>query len=500
MDIRWLLQMPQQNTEPVKSPAAALALRAGDQLTASVLEVTGGKDALLAFGRFKAYARLPLPVVTGQDVTIRVVATGSQPRLVMVPDQRRSPPPPGDRLAIRLFEPVGDKPFLSTHARSLKPGETLQGRITGFEKEGLKLVDFGPFKAFAKIDVPVRQGQVVPLTVLQSGNAVTLAMVQPAPAPPATYTSPPAGTVHPAAAGSAGSSGEPPPTAADLGVLRDQIRQLQAALRQPVQTGTRPFSTPMIDALSNLQQALNPASPTDDMGSLVARVRDFVDNSGLYFEKRLEQTILAFGDRSQPAATADLSVQPAIRDLMVKDLKPNLLILKQFIDTQAVALKTADQHMLEAMKSVVQRTLSHIEQQQVMATEKPVDPDLFQAFSHLMFLTDDQRNARLKVYYAKKGRDDDHKDPRVSLLLEMDRMGTVRTDLWKVGKDLNITFFVQEAEIKALIEAEYHRIGKMLDSLFNTVAISVVVNRKKIEAFDGEDLSAGQHHQLDLSV
>ncbi|MBC2743036.1 MAG: hypothetical protein HGJ93_08310, partial [Desulfosarcina sp.] len=183
------------------------------------------------------------------------------------------------------------------------------------------------------------------------------------------------------------------------------------------------------------------------MTTLVARVRDFVENSGLYFEKRLEQAINTLQTRPTPMTPTELAGHPVIRDLMVKDLKPNLLILKQFLESQPLDQQGADRHMLETLKSVVQRAVSHIEQQQFMATEKPVDPDLFQAFSHLLFLTDTRRNARLKVYYAKKGRDDAHKNPRVSLLLDMDRMGTVRTDLWMVGKDLNITFFVKEEEV-----------------------------------------------------
>ncbi|MBC2744482.1 MAG: hypothetical protein HGJ93_15970, partial [Desulfosarcina sp.] len=101
---------------------------------------------------------------------------------------------------------------------------------------------------------------------------------------------------------------------------------------------------------------------------------------------------------------------------------------------------------------------------------------------------------------AKKGRDDAHKNPRVSLLLDMDRMGTVRTDLWMVGKDLNITFFVKEEEVKAAIETEHHRIGEMLKEIFNTVAVSVVVNEKRIAEFDGEDLTIPNLRQVDLSI
>ena len=197
---------------------------------------------------------------------------------------------------------------------------------------------------------------------------------------------------------------------------------------------------------------------------------------------------------------AELARQPVIREIMINDIKPNLLILKEFLDAQPPDSRGAERHVLETLKSLVQRAVSHIVQQQLMATEKPLDPDLFQAFSHLLFLTDSHRNTRLKVYYAKKGRDDAPKNPRVSLLLDMDRMGTVRTDLWMVGKDLNVTFFVKEADVKAAIESEHHRIREMLNDTFNTVAVSVVVNQKKIAEFEGEDLTLPKRRQVDLSI
>jgi hypothetical protein len=192
MDIRRLFQFSQQKTESGKTVAALLKLRAGDRLTASVLDVEKGSDALLAIGRFKAYARLPLPVVTGQEVQIRVEEKGDHLRMVMVPRRGPSANVPDDgRMEIRQFEPVSDKPLLSAHSRSLVPGESVRGRITGFEKEGLMLVDFGKFKAFAKIDIPVRQGQTIPLKVVKSENGLTFALAPKERSPADTGAPPP---------------------------------------------------------------------------------------------------------------------------------------------------------------------------------------------------------------------------------------------------------------------------------------------------------------------
>ena len=458
MQIQWPTLFQQQTTEGGKFTPETMVLRAGDQLTAAVLEVENGRDALLSLGQFKAYARMPVPVVSGQNVQIRVESEGNEQglRLMMVPQQRHGQQAKaGSPLEIRLFEPVSERPVLSTHASTLKAGETLEGRITGFEKDGLKLVDFGRFKAFTKIDFPVRPGQVVPLQVLRSGREVTLAL---APQPRATHAREPepaslstaapkqaviSGQVAPKQAPlpSQGASSMPaessqgtpsmpseptvrtvgqpvtvplaPPDSGEIAGLRDQIRNL---LEQPSRASspvnTTDLPDPMKKALTNLQQILAPASPGGDPRTLAARVRAFVENSGIYFEKRVAETIQALEGRATPMPPTELAEQPAIRNLMVTDLKPNLLVLKQFLDAQPQDTQAADRHLLETLKSVVHRAVSHIEQQQSGATEKPVDPDVLQAFSHLLFLTDNPRNAQLKVYYARKGKDGENRKNR----------------------------------------------------------------------------------------
>lgn len=512
MDINWLLQLPQPRTESGKLSTASLALRAGDQLTASVLDVEKGSDALLAFGQFKAYARLPLPVVTGQTVRIGVEEAGQGLRLVMLPKGAAAAgEPKPEKLPIRLFEPISDNVPLSAHARSLIPGASFSGRITGFEKEGLKLVDFGAFKAFAKIDIPVREGQILPLSVVKTDQGITLALVSRAPSSAANLLAQGISAASLAGASSPtpqvqlptdstfgrGTNAAPPPATAETAVLREQIQQLLNMAMQPERNTTLSPPASVNAALVNLQQHLEPVSPTGEKSTLVARIKDFVENSGIYFEKRLEQVVQQLQDKGAPPTP---SGQPAVHNLIVKDFKPNLLILKHFIDSQQSVPQAADRRLLESLQKGVERSLAQIDRQQQAATEKPPDPDLPQAFTHQLFLTDPQRTARLKVYYAKKGRDDANKHPRVSLLLDMDPMGAVRADLWMVGKDLNVTFFVQKAPIKHAIDAAQHQIKAMLNGIFNTVAVSVVVNEKKIAAFDGEDLTVPHSRQVDLSI
>ena len=627
MDVQWLLNLPQQIKGGDPSSKPNLTLKAGDLLTASVLEVDKGRDALISIGQFKAYARLPLPVVTGQSIQIQVQQADNGLRMMMVPNKSGQPAsdasgrghpqvgeqpkgsramqasgrinpsptpltgndvptrsqlvdkgmlpangrinraqtpstgnevqarrqsvdqkmvqstgnrhpaaiaPGSDNLQIRVFEPVSDRLSLIARSHLLRPGESVEGRVTGFAKDGLILVDFGKFKAFAKIDVPVREGQILPLTVEKSEQGITFSIGKKAPVTMAPQSSsspvahgaspevirhraerqtlPSASTLQyttPSADVRTGTKAHmaqspapfSPPTAPEMAQFRQQIQQLLGQPNMPEKPFAESLPPTTQAALTHLQQLLRPVSTTGDITTLMTSIREFVENSGVYFEKRVEAAIQNAQDRQVPMTPTELAQHPPIRDLMVKDLKPNLLILNQFLDSQAIDQKAEDRHVLETMKSVVQRTLAHIEQQQLGATEKPVDPDVFQAFSHLLMLADHRRDARLKVYYAKKGgKEDANKTPRVALLLEMDRMGTVRTDLWMVGKDLNITFFVQTPEIKSAISDVQDEVKSALNEKFNTVALSVIVNENKIEQFDEEDVSLNSRRLLDLSI
>lgn len=373
------------------------------------------------------------------------------------------------------------------------------------------LVDFGKFKAFAKIDIPVRPGQTLALTVVRADAGIAFSVASSA----KSVQSPGADRLHRSITAAVSTLAPPdarpltapvtptvsvPPTTADMAVLRDHLQRLFPRLDRWQQGPFIPLSPSIKETLTNLIATLDPASPIGDTARLASRVQDFVNHSGLYFEKHLAETVNALQAPSATMTTAVLAAQPAIRELMAKDIKPNLLIINKILDSDFHNLKAADRHLLETVKSMVQRAVSHIDQQQLAATQKPADPDIFQAFSHLLHLTDTPHNARLKVYHTKKGSDEDHRQPRVSLLLDMDRMGTVRTDLWMVGKDLNVTFFVKTVHFKSAIDAERHRLEAMLKHTFNSVAVSVVVNEKKIAQFDGEDLTMPTRRQVDVSI
>jgi len=289
-------------------------------------------------------------------------------------------------------------------------------------------------------------------------------------------------------------------TAVDQSALREQVQQIfNHQFPKGMRTG-KATSEALKEVLTRISLILTPASPTGDIDNLASRIRLLIENSGLYFEKRLETAIISLKRDSTPSASGNLAAQPAIRKIFLNDLKPNLLFLKQFLLSQPPDGQGLDWRNNEVLKRLVGRSLAYIDQQQQAAAEKPAEPDMSQVFSHLLMLRGVHRDARLNIYYTRKGNDGKSRTPRVALLLDMDRMGKVRTDLWMVAKDLNVTFFVETAETKAIIDSARFQVETALLETFETVAVRVVVSEKKIEQFSQVNAAPSGGRQVDLNI
>ena len=126
--------------------------------------------------------------------------------------------------------------------------------------------------------------------------------------------------------------------------------------------------------------------------------------------------------------------------------------------------------------------------------------DPHQVFSFALQLKEDHEKARLKLYCPKKKRNASQTGFKVSLLLDMDRIGEIRTDLFLKKKDLSITFFVKNEDIKKQFDNHFAELSESLNSLFDYLILKTVVSEKKIQEFHHEDLGAGHDRQIDLRI
>lgn len=245
------------------------------------------------------------------------------------------------------------------------------------------------------------------------------------------------------------------------------------------------------EMLSRLGSHFEPLDIGESAIKLAPRLKSLIENSGMFFEKKMEEAIQRFMEATERLGGMDnLGRLPDIRSIISEDLKPNLLKLQEFFNRNNPAQDSPRQDSLETLRKAVDELLNSINGQQARAQEQFVQQQSQQqnqlVFFSFQLPVKGQEDAQLKVFYNKKKGNAPDEDFRLSLLLDMERLGQIRTDFANSGKNLTITFYVKAADIKGHIDSHLHQIRESLGEEFNSLAISVLVSREKIAEFRSE--------------
>ncbi|MBW2710180.1 MAG: hypothetical protein JRD04_13170 [Deltaproteobacteria bacterium] len=142
----------------------------------------------------------------------------------------------------------------------------------------------------------------------------------------------------------------------------------------------------------------------------------------------------------------------------------------------------------EGIGNTVDKLLTDIIARQGDMGFRPLRSESIQVYTYLLPLKEVEQDAKIRIYYPKKNRSKSKNGFRVSLLLIMDRIGQIRTDLFLVEKKLDISFFVSEDNIKKCFDDHLEGPRDSLNDRFNNLSVRVVVSEKKIDEFEFEDL------------
>ena len=82
----------------------------------------------------------------------------------------------------------------------------------------------------------------------------------------------------------------------------------------------------------------------------------------------------------------------------------------------------------------------------------------------------------------------------------MDRLGDVRTDIFLLGNDLKITFYVTEPSAMIEIQENYQELDELLHDLFDQIQLKVKVSAKRIKDFDRPDVQMTGNRRVDLRI
>ena len=388
----------------------------------------------------------------------------------------------------------------------IKPGDQLQAQIVDIKANGKVLVDFGKFRSFAEVTFPVARGAVIEVKVIDIGEQIKLKVIDPAL------------KSLPGADDRSGKSGVL--SQEDLTKLRSQLKHILDNLAAVSDRHKSPVN--LKNTLESIHAHLRPLIISGNREQLAADIKSYLDTSGIFFEKKLEGAvfkallgaadltpgklkemtrIIAQALENRAGQTTDkLGEAARLQHLLSQDLKPNLFMLKAHLDKNEEIAKWVDQKTLEQIKTTVDKLISDIVGQQTDAANKQGRADLTQVFSFSIPLEETRQNARLKIYYPKKKKDASKEGFRIAVLLDMDRLGEIRTDLHLLEKDLSITFFVQDMQKKIWLENSFQEILQELLPYFDYLSVKAVVAEKKIEEFDGEDHQISSDGMLDVRV
>jgi hypothetical protein len=246
---------------------------------------------------------------------------------------------------------------------------------------------------------------------------------------------------------------------------------------------------------------LRPLDVSTNTAAWLARLSAIVTDSGLYFENKLAQLMATFF--RPETADSDMRKIPleVLNPVIKKDLKPHLLLVSKFFKSSDTVLPLPDiQPHWNRVQTGVSALLDHIGQQHRQMSQQRSDTHAAFAFHHLFFLNAFDQKACLRIYTPRRTSTPAQNSKRISLLLELNRVGSVRVDLALIEDGLQIVFFVATKDLKRHFEQQLHHLATGLGGLFPSLRCHVHVSRKKISEFAQVAIEPIAENTIDLRI
>jgi hypothetical protein len=365
-----------------------------------------------------------------------------------------------------------------THQR-LRVGDALQLRVLEVISANRVRVDLGRFRAVADIQFPVAPGDELKVEVVAAGRQLRLQVSAAKDAVPSEQTAAIPNTYF----------------------LAERAKPLRQAVNRFItrlESGGTGAGLPdrVVNALRAVAAHLEPLHPQGDIEQLANRVKDKVEASGLFFEKKLEGMVSGLSaDRDKPPKEI---MQHAHR-LVRGDFKAQLMVLKHFLDKASDIADRAWAESGRQLHRTVANMLSDIHTQQTHVRQ--TDPhQLFHVVMYDLNIQDDRRNGLLKMYFPRRGRGRNRNSFRLSLLLSLDRLGDIRSDIVLQERDLAVMFFVSEEPVRAQFENRLETVREALRAHFARVTVSVTLADKKLAEFETDLLRVDGDRKIDMRI
>jgi hypothetical protein len=324
----------------------------------------------------------------------------------------------------------------------IKPGDVFRLKVIDVKDNHRALVDLGKFRALAEIKFPVKAGADLLVKVTGTEGQLRLQLID---------------SESRAAVASKNGSGQLKILSFELfDRIQSDIRQAVHQILKLPQSQLPPEH--ISRALATLDAHFESIDLNRNMEKWLPLLKSRLEDAGLFFEKKLADIVRQLADRPESDLTRELTRSPEIKKILTQDLKPILFMLKEYLEIPDSISKILDPKSLASFKGTLDMLLADISNQQSRAIIRHELPDPFQVFSFVLPLKEDQKKAQLKLYCPKKKQNGSRAGFKISLLLDMDRIGEIRTDFFLMKKDLSITFFVKDEVSKKQFETHFEEI------------------------------------------
>ena len=365
----------------------------------------------------------------------------------------------------------------------VKPGDVFNLKIIEVQDNHRALVDLGKFRALAEIKFPVKAGDELLVKVSDTDGQLRLQVVDP-------DSKDLAGRKN---------------VLSRLEILSfDVFNKIQSDIKQAARKilnlpGHQLPPEHIQRALATLDTHFESIDLSKPATKWLPLLKSYVENAGFLFEKKIADIINKFVERSEGDLAKELIRAPQVKMILAKDLKPILFMLKEYLENPDSVSKFLNTRSSSSFKGSIDMLLADIFNQQTRAAHKLELSDPYHVFSFTLPLKEDEHKAKLKFYYPKK-KNGSKNGYKISLLLDMDKIGEVRADFFLLKQELSITFFVKDDSRKLKFEENSDEVSDRLNPLFDYLILKTVVSAKKIQDFHREDLDLGSDKQIDLRI
>ena len=359
------------------------------------------------------------------------------------------------------------------------------GRIISQYPDGRYLIDFNGLRSKTDIQFPATIGETLLTEVIQIGPPLKLKIQTP-----------------PSATGQ--KSFTPPATRwAELASALPQLHRGIARFFKLISHLPHHKRPPenIQKSLQFLADQLRPLNIAADPSVFLPRLTASLLHSGLFFEKNLARMIqMFFHPANETEPVRDIPAE-TLNPVIKKDLKPHLLRLSRFMNSPHSPPFTSEVHShWNRIRTGVNLLLNHIGEQHRQVSERRNDTQASLFFDQLFFVNPSHQKACLRIYTPHGSKTSRQNDTRISLLLDLNRIGSVRTDLTLFENNLQVVFFVSSEDIKQHFNKHLSDLTPVLETLFSTLKCHVHVSSRKISEFLEVDIVRRSDSTIDMRV